>query len=177
MVKNLPIMQETWVWTWSRKIRWRKEWRPSPVFLPGEFHGQRSLVGCRPCGCRESDTTERLALSLWAGIDVFVLDCSPHYFLNNSGLLELLQVGFFWFTVSSSPVDWKWSHRFSYTGLCVLLSWRTFSDEAVVFFVLIFLSVAKDMTDVFVISAIKIKKQSNGIWIGCVYRVLHLFRY
>ena len=40
------------------------EWLPTPVFLPGEFHGQRSLVGYRPRGCKESDTTERLALSL-----------------------------------------------------------------------------------------------------------------
>ena len=32
----------------------------TPVFLPGEFHGQRSLVGCSPQGCKESDTTERL---------------------------------------------------------------------------------------------------------------------
>ena len=30
--------------------------QPTPVFLPGEFHGQRSLVGYSPWGCRESDT-------------------------------------------------------------------------------------------------------------------------
>ena len=35
-----------------------KEWQPSPVFLPGESHGQRSLVGYRTRGCKESDTTE-----------------------------------------------------------------------------------------------------------------------
>ena len=33
-------------------------WQPTLVFLPGEFHGQRSLVGYGPCGCKESDTTE-----------------------------------------------------------------------------------------------------------------------
>ena len=37
-----------------------RQWLPTPVFLPGEFHGQRSLAGCSPCGCEESDTTERL---------------------------------------------------------------------------------------------------------------------
>ena len=37
---------------------------PTPVFLPGKFHGQRSLVGYSPWGCKESDTTERLTLSL-----------------------------------------------------------------------------------------------------------------
>ena len=41
MVKNLPAMLETWV----GKIPWRRTWQPTPVFLPGESHGQRSLVG------------------------------------------------------------------------------------------------------------------------------------
>ena len=44
-VKNLPAMLETWVRSLGRKIPWKKEWQPTPVFLPGEFHGQRSLVG------------------------------------------------------------------------------------------------------------------------------------
>ena len=35
---------------WFRKIPWRREWLPTPVFLPGEFHEQRSLVGCSPWG-------------------------------------------------------------------------------------------------------------------------------
>ena len=38
---------------------WR-QWHPTPVFLPGKSHRRRSLVGCRPWGRRESDTTERL---------------------------------------------------------------------------------------------------------------------
>ena len=37
---------------------WRRKWQPTPVFLPGESHGQRSLVGCSPWGLTESDTTE-----------------------------------------------------------------------------------------------------------------------
>ena len=44
---------------WVGKIPWRREWQPTPVFWPGEFHGQRSLVGCSPWGCKESDMTER----------------------------------------------------------------------------------------------------------------------
>ena len=39
---------------------WRKKWQPTPLFLLGEFHGQRSLVGYSPWGCKESDTTEQL---------------------------------------------------------------------------------------------------------------------
>ena len=39
---------------------WRRQWCPTPVLLPGKSHGQRSLVGCSPWGCKESDTAERL---------------------------------------------------------------------------------------------------------------------
>ena len=39
---------------------WRTAWQPSPVFLPGESHGQRSLAGYSPWGRRGSDTTERV---------------------------------------------------------------------------------------------------------------------
>ena len=39
------------------KIPWRRKWQPTPVFLPGKSHGQRSLTGCRPRGHKESDTT------------------------------------------------------------------------------------------------------------------------
>ena len=38
---------------WVKKIPWRREWLPTPVFLPGEFYRQRSLVGYSPWGCKE----------------------------------------------------------------------------------------------------------------------------
>ena len=44
----------------SRVCIWRGEWQPTPVFLPGESHGPRSLVGLQSMGRKESDTTERL---------------------------------------------------------------------------------------------------------------------
>ena len=44
-----------WLFTF---MHWRRKWQPTPVFLPGESHGQRSLVGCRLWGRTESDTTE-----------------------------------------------------------------------------------------------------------------------
>ena len=47
---------------WVRKIPWRRKWLPAPVFLPGESHGQRILVGYSPWDCVQSDTTERLSL-------------------------------------------------------------------------------------------------------------------
>ena len=45
MVKNLLAMQVTWVQSLGQQDPWRREWLPSPVFLPGEFHGLRSLNG------------------------------------------------------------------------------------------------------------------------------------
>ena len=49
---------------WVVKIAWRRKWLPTPVLLPGESHGQKSLVGYSPWGRKESDTTEQLTLSL-----------------------------------------------------------------------------------------------------------------
>ena len=49
---------------WIGKIPWRRAWQPTPVFLSGKIHGQRSLAGYSPWGHKESDTTEHLTLSL-----------------------------------------------------------------------------------------------------------------
>ena len=43
---------------WVRKIPWSRKWQPTPVFLPGNFHGQRNLVGYSPWGHKESDMIE-----------------------------------------------------------------------------------------------------------------------
>ena len=45
---------------WAGKIPWRRKWQPTPVFLPGESHGQRTLIGYSPWGRKESDMTEQL---------------------------------------------------------------------------------------------------------------------
>ena len=57
-VKNLPAMQETQVQSVGSEDPLEKEMATTPVFLPGQFHGQRSLVGYSPWSCKESDTTE-----------------------------------------------------------------------------------------------------------------------
>ena len=44
----------------SGRVPWRREWQPTPVFLPGEFHGQRSLAGYSPWDNKELGTTEWL---------------------------------------------------------------------------------------------------------------------
>ena len=43
---------------WVRKIPWRRKWQPTPVFLPGKFHGQKSLAGYSTWDHKELDTTE-----------------------------------------------------------------------------------------------------------------------
>ena len=43
---------------WVGKIPWNRKWQPPPVFLPGKFHGQRSLIGYGPWACKESGMTE-----------------------------------------------------------------------------------------------------------------------
>ena len=53
---------------WVGKFPWRRKRLPTAVFLPGEFHRQRSLVGYSPWGHKESDTTEQLTLSLFIGM-------------------------------------------------------------------------------------------------------------
>ena len=40
------------------RFPWRRKWQPTPVFLPGEFHGQRILAAYSPWGCTESDMTD-----------------------------------------------------------------------------------------------------------------------
>ena len=59
----------------------RREWQPTPEFLPGESHGQRSLAGHSPRGRKESDTTERLAHTRWGNNTLragAVLSSFPH---------------------------------------------------------------------------------------------------
>ena len=67
-VQSLPASaddaRDSWVWSWVGKIPWRRAGQPTPVFFPGESHGQRSLVGYSPWGHKESDTTERLTQPL-----------------------------------------------------------------------------------------------------------------
>ena len=71
-VKNPLEVQESWVQSLGQEDPWRREWLPPPVFLPGEFHGQRNLAGYSPWGCKESDTTQRLSLTHSCNLTFFV---------------------------------------------------------------------------------------------------------
>ena len=70
---------------WVGKIPWRRKWQPTPVLLPGESHGQRSLVGYSPWSHKESDMTEQL-----------------HSLMVKNIYLEKL----FWFSESNRVANW-----------------------------------------------------------------------
>ena len=58
-----------WFDPWVRRIPWSRKWQPTPVFLPGKCHGQRSLADYSPWGLKESDTTEHVHIhTLWVKI-------------------------------------------------------------------------------------------------------------
>ena len=61
MVKNPPVMWETWVQSLGKEDPWRRTGNP-PKFLPRESHGQRSLAGFSPWSHKESDKTEQLSI-------------------------------------------------------------------------------------------------------------------
>ena len=62
MVQNLPAKagdsRDGEFDPWVGKIPWTRKWQPTPVFLPGKFHVQRSLAGYSPWGHKESDMSE-----------------------------------------------------------------------------------------------------------------------
>jgi len=63
VAKNLPAtleMLETRFYPWVGKIPWGRAWEPTPVFLPGESHGQGSLVGYSSQGGIQLDTAEAI---------------------------------------------------------------------------------------------------------------------
>ena len=77
---------------WVGKIPWRREWQPIPVFLPGQFHGQRILVGYSPWSRKESDMPERLTHTIInprkQGRDFF-FSCGRSFFFSCERSLEV----------------------------------------------------------------------------------------
>ena len=88
-------------------LNWGRQWQPTPVFLPGESHGWRSLVGCSPWGHEESDTTEQLHFH-------FSLSCigerngNP---LQCSCLENPRDGGVWWAAVYGVAQNWTWLKR------------------------------------------------------------------
>ena len=71
-VKNLPACRRPGFDPWVRKIPWRREWQPTPVFLPEESHGQRSLVGYMgSMGLQSWTQLSNLLLTQFVKINIF----------------------------------------------------------------------------------------------------------
>ena len=99
MVKNLPATQETWVWSLGCEDPLEKEMETHSSILPGESHGQRSLVGYKPWAPEESDTTEGL---------------SRHTYI--------WQINIYTCPAVSTPYYTQHMYRFTYTHAQVVLS-------------------------------------------------------
>ena len=91
---------------WVGKIPWRRAWQPTPVVLPGESHGQKSLGGYSPRGCRELETTEmtqdELAALVAPGHACHTLPCAF-----GAGTLTLLLVPLR--RVAAHHSWWRWT--------------------------------------------------------------------
>ena len=94
---------------WVGKIPWRRAWPPTPVLLPGEFRGQRSLVGYNPWGHKESDKTEHIfTVSIITPLWLLVL--TSHTFYIFSFGFKVLSKDFF-SPLWGSGTSWLfWAH-------------------------------------------------------------------
>ena len=80
---------------WVGKIPWRRTWQPTLVFWPGKSHGQRSLAGYRPWGCKELDTTEHAHMPIFKFLLGELLSCmNCSYILEINPLLHCLKILF-----------------------------------------------------------------------------------
>ena len=82
LVKNLPAntvdIRDVGLIPGSGRFPWKRKWQPTPVFVPGESHGQRSLVGYNPWGCKESDMTDQLSTHVYEVMNILI-DYSIHF--------------------------------------------------------------------------------------------------
>ena len=100
MVKNPPAMWKTWVWSLGQEDPLEKEMATTPVFLPGESHGQRSLVGYSPWGLKQFNRIEWLTHWKLKHYHDLCLDIFPYVYYNN-----LWQILF----ICQNYKFWNWS--------------------------------------------------------------------
>ena len=106
--------------SWIGKTPWSREWQPTPAFLPGKSHEQRSLVGNSPGGPKETDTTKHALthLHLIYGWVLFVDRVSPRgiCFFNIFSERSSLVFGFI------RPTSWRFSqHSAEHSSFCIVI--------------------------------------------------------
>ena len=121
---------------------WRRQWHPTPVLLPGESHGWRSLVGYSPRGCEESDTTERLhfdfSLSCIGEGNGNPLQCSCLENPRDRGACWAAVYG-----VAQSQTWLKWLSSSSSLFLIIYYKWSVMQQKFLIFFFRSFLLLFK----------------------------------
>ena len=76
---------------WIRKMPWSRKWQPTPVVLPGEFHGQRGLMGYSPRGCKEYDAVEHYpTVNIKFQIIKFICMANSYVTLTMADILSLV---------------------------------------------------------------------------------------
>ena len=100
---------------WVREIPQRREWQPTPVFLPGESCGQRSLVGYSPRGPKESDRTEWLIFT-FIQLYGYATVCLTFHLLKRN-------LDFFHFQMLKMKHLWTFMYRFFWYVYKVLFLW------------------------------------------------------
>ena len=98
-VKNLPANTE---YPWVGKILWRRKWQPIPVFVPGEFHGQRSLVGYSPWGPKESTQLSDFHFISLEGLIVFIEPFNFSFFSITGSGMDLDYCDVEWFALETN---------------------------------------------------------------------------
>ena len=94
---------------WVGKCLWRREWQSSPVFLPGEFHGQRSLAGYSPWSCKELDMTEQLTHTHTEPRSCILLPPPQKKLVSSEKEAENKLAGYFNNSVNDKDLRWwKW---------------------------------------------------------------------
>ena len=126
-VKNLPVIRETGFNSWVGKSPWRRDWLPTPVFLPGKPHGQRSLAGYSTWGHKESDTTERLTLSIlhtrnhskhWKYSIEYDKILVPMELTSQYGKIYYKEVNKIIKTIADSQRSWRIHSFFNVSNIC-----------------------------------------------------------
>ena len=123
-----------WFNPWVRKLPWRREWLSTPVFLPGEFHGQRSLAGYSPWGHKESDTTELLTITLGGPQWRLHITASPY---EGARVVKIL-----WYRLQLDNLT-KWnlnrgSMFLKFIFKPPIILWQTFSTEKILNYIMCF---------------------------------------
>ena len=141
-IKNLPAVQETQrhgFHAWVRKMPWRKQWQPTPVFLLGEFHGPRSLAGYSPYGsqkvrhdwARTCTRTHCVPLE-WNWEFCWGLSCNGHLFWVRhcflTSYMALLSGGWTeWVDLLAEVWDQRtWGFSFNLCRKLICILWKTY---------------------------------------------------